>query len=182
MFMDWLRGRREVRQRRRERRRLEREARDVEVRERVFAIVRTVAEPLVADGVATLDWLTPDPETGAREGARLTPARADAVTVEVFPGWFNVNVQFARDGAGSYWGATEEVDPDPDGPHPDWEDRLRQMLVGVTEGGLTVLIEARRHDYDRTITFKQPDGEDLEVRVGYHGKAEARELHFPGYR
>ena len=163
-------------------RQLEQEARDLEVRERVFAIVRTVAEPLVADGVATLDWLEPSPETGAREGARLTPARADAITVEVFPEWRYVNVHFVRDLPGSYWGVTEDLQPDPDGPHPDWEDQLRRMLVGVTERGLSELIEPQRHEYLRTLTFKQPDGADLERRAGYFGKADAHEIDFPGYR
>jgi hypothetical protein len=129
MFLDWLRSRREARRRRRERRRLEQEAHEAEVRVKVFAIVRAVAEPLVAAGVATLDWLEPSPETAAREGARLTPAREEAVTVEVFPEWDYVNVHFVRDGEGSYWGATEELHTDPD-----------------------------------------------------HGKADAREIHFPSYR
>jgi hypothetical protein len=161
---------------------LEEEARDAEVRERVFAIVRAVADTLVADGVATLDWLEPDPETGLGPGARLTPARADAITVEILPEWRYVIVHFVRDVPGSYWGVTEDLQPDPDGPHPDWEDQLRQMLLGVTEGGLTELIEPERHEYLRTLTFKQPHGEDLERPASYFGKAEAHEIDFPGYR
>ena len=128
-----------------------------------------------------LDWLRSRREARRRRRERRR-LEHEAREAEVFPEWDYVNVHFVLDGEGSYWGATEELHTDPDGPHPDWEDQLRQMLIGVTERGLSELIEPQRHEYLRALTFRQPDGEDLEVRAGYAGKADARDVHVPSYR
>jgi hypothetical protein len=187
MAFEWWNGRR----RERDRREREREALEAEVRERAFAVVRAIAEPLVAEDAAELDWLDADPDTGARPRVAMQPRRGGAVTVEVCPGAFWVVLQFARftgvvgpDGLEQDWGATEELHSDRDGPDPDWDDQLRRILEAVVDGGFSELIEPERHGYLRTLTFRPRSGETLVRRSGYGGvePGERRETSFTGYR
>jgi hypothetical protein len=64
--------------RRSERRRAEVDARAGHVRERTFAVVRAVAEPLVREGRVRLEWTAPTPEEP--DGAvRFVPTNPSAV-------------------------------------------------------------------------------------------------------
>jgi hypothetical protein len=147
-------------------------AQDADVRERAFAVVRAVAEPLVDEGVARLDWL--EPARGFGPAVKLWPVHADALAVEVYPDSVSIVLQLGD--------ISDELHPDPGGTDPDWEDQLRRMLQAVVGGGFSELIEPERHGYCRTLRFRQGDGEDLVRRCEYSGSVERRETRFPGFR
>src|SRR5215211_4621109 len=69
---------------RRERRRAQMDARAERVRERAFAVIRAVAEPLVEERRARLEWIAPTVEE-PDGGVRLVPVRPDAAPVELWP-------------------------------------------------------------------------------------------------
>lgn len=158
-----------------ERRRVEADARAERVRERTFAVVRAVAEALVNEGRARLEWTEPTPEEP--DGAvKFVPTRTDAAPVEVWPGPSFVTLLVGP------VGNSHEVVIDKDGL---WERELRVCLEAVAEGRYREWSEEGRVSRRVvTMTFELPGERDIVVK---HFELDADESEplgergFPGY-
>ena len=143
--------------RRRERRTERLAALAASARMRTFDIVQELAAPLVADGLARLEWTEPDPsdESFANGAVDLIPANDDAAPIQVFPdpGLVTLLVGPRRH--------AHELVIDSD----DWQDELRSCLQAVIDGRYRERTE-RGHISRRvvTMTFEQPGGRDVVIK------------------
>jgi hypothetical protein len=171
MLRKWLK-------RRGEQRRAELEARAPWVREATVSAVHEVAAPLVARGLARVEWTEPGPEDDDGYIA-LVPANDAAAVVVVAPGPAFVTMLVGPDEN------SHELVVDDDG---DWQRELRACLEAVIEGRYRETASpgwvSRRVV---TMTFEIPDGNDVVVKhhdltEGDHGEEEPPpERRFAGY-
>lgn len=126
-------------------------------RARTFDIVQELAAPLVADGLARLEWTEPDPndESFANGAVDLIPANDDAAPIQVFPDPGLVTLLIGPQGH------AHELVIDSD----HWQEELRSCLQAVIDGRYRERTE-QGHISRRvvTMTFEQPGGHDVVVK------------------